>query len=528
MGKQRSRGKVYLVGAGPGDPKLLTLRGKECLEQADVVLYDYLANPALLSHAPDQAERMYVGRRGKGKYPAQDEINRVLIERAQEGKVVVRLKGGDPFLFGRGGEEAEVLASAGIEFEVVPGVTAAVAAPAYAGIPVTHRTLASTVTFVTGHEDPEKPTTALEWPRLASSHGTLVFLMGMKNLPAIVSNLMAEGRASTTPVAIIRWGTRASQQTVVGTLSDIVRKAVAANLEPPTVIVVGEVVRLRQQLNWFEQRPLFGKRVLMTRAKEQAAELATVLAGYGADPVEAPTIQIVPPADWTPIDQAIGAIGTYDWVIFTSMNGVTQFMTRLRAIGLDARCLAGRRLCCIGPRTAQELEKFGVKADVIPADYQAEGVLTTLRGQVLKNARVLIPRAEVARELLPDELRARGAQVDVVPVYRTIVPSGDGGGWRQQLVNREIHVVTFTSSSTVRNFVEMLGGGDVVKGLLKSVAIACIGPITAKTVEEYGLTVSIVAGENTVPALADAIAQYYGSRERVAAGTQERRQSSDM
>jgi len=517
---RRSKGKVYLVGAGPGDPKLLTLRGKECLEQADVVLYDYLANPALLSHAPDQVERVYVGRRGKGKYPVQDEINRVLIERAREGKVVVRLKGGDPFVFGRGGEEAEVLASAGIEFEVVPGVTAAVAAPAYAGIPVTHRTLASTMTIVTGHEDPDKPTTGLEWPKLATSHGTLVFLMGMKNLPGIVTNLMAEGRAPTTPVAIIRWGTRASQQTVVGTLADIVGKAEAANMEPPSVIVVGEVVRLRSQLNWFEQRPLFGKRVLMTRAKEQAAELATLLAAYGADPVEAPTIRIMPPADWSAVDRAIGAIGTYDWVIFTSVNGVAQFMTRLCASGLDVRCLAGRRVCCIGPRTAQELAKFGVKADAVPVDYQAEGILMMLGAQDLKKARVLIPRAAVARELLPDELRARGAQVDVVPVYRTLTPDGDGEGWRRQLMDRQIHVVTFTSSSTVRNFVGMLGGVDAVKVLLQSIVIACIGPITAKTVEEYGMPVSIVPGENTIPALVDAIALYYGSREQIAAGTQ--------
>jgi uroporphyrinogen III methyltransferase/synthase len=518
MTVRRSKGKVYLVGAGPGDPKLLTLRGKECLEQADVVLYDYLANPALLSHAPDQSERLYVGRRGKGKYPAQDEINRVLIERAQEGKVVVRLKGGDPFVFGRGGEEAEVLASAGIEFEVVPGVTAAIAAPAYAGIPVTHRTLASTMTIVTGHEDPDKHTTALEWPKLASSHGTLVFLMGMKNLPAIVTNLMVEGRASTTPVAIIRWGTRASQQTVVGTLADIVGKAEAAKMEPPTVIVVGEVVRLRPQLNWFEQRPLFGKRVLMTRAKEQAAELANMLAAYGAEPVEAPTITIVPPADWSPADRAIGAIGAYDWVIFTSVNGVARFMSRLFASGLDARSLAGRRVCCIGPRTAQDLEKFGVKADVIPAEYQAEGILTTLGGEDLKKARVLIPRAETARELLPDELRARGAHVDVVSVYRTLVPGEDAEGWRRQLVARQIHVVTFTSSSTVRNFVEMLGGVDAAKACMKPVVIACIGPITAKTVEEYGLTVSIVPGENTIAAMVAAIAQRYGSREQVAAG----------
>jgi uroporphyrinogen III methyltransferase/synthase len=518
MTVRRSKGKVYLVGAGPGDPKLLTLRGKECLEQAEVVLYDYLANPVLLSHAPDRAERVYVGRRGKGKYPPQDEINRRLIEGARAGKIVVRLKGGDPFLFGRGGEEAEVLASAGIEFEVVPGVTAALAAPAYAGIPATHRTMASLLTIVTGHEDPDKPAPELEWAKLAGSRGTLVFLMGMKNLPAIVAKLMAEGRASTTPVAIIRWGTRASQRTVIGTLADIVEKAEAAKLEPPTVIVVGEVVKLREQLNWFEQRPLFGKRVLMTRATEQAGELAELLAGYGAEPIEAPTIQIVPPVEWAPVDRAIDAIGTYGWVIFTSVNGVARFMARLIARGKDARSLAGCRLCCIGPRTGQELEKFGLKADAIPAEYQAEGVLAMLGSQDLRNARVLIPRAEVARELLPGALRARGAHVDVVPVYRTIVPGGEGTEWRRQLAEGQIHTVTFTSSSTVRNFAEMSGGTDRMKALLQGVVIACIGPITAKTAEEHGLTVSIMPAENTIPALAEAIARQYGSRESVAAG----------
>ncbi|MBH0189489.1 MAG: uroporphyrinogen-III C-methyltransferase [Nitrospira sp.] len=458
MTAPRLNGKVYLVGAGPGDPKLLTLRGKECLEQADVVLYDYLANPAILTHVSDQAERLYVGRRGKGKYPAQDEINRLLIERAQEGKTVVRLKGGDPFVFGRGGEEAEVLASAGIEFEVVPGVTAAVAAPAYAGIPVTHRTLASTVTFVTGHEDPDKPSTGVEWPRLATSHGTLVFLMGMKNLPAIVANLTAEGRSSTTPAAVIRWGTRAAQQTVVGTLADIVGKTEAAKMEPPTVIVVGDVVRLREQLNWFERRPLFGKRVLMTRAKEQAAELADLLAAYGAEPVEAPTIRIVPPEDWTAVDRAI-----------SSISSATQWA------------------------------RFSICA-----------------------SRFSFSRfSSSARELLPDDVRARGAHVDVVTVYRTITPSEDRAEWCRQLSDRQIHVVTFTSSSTVRNFVTMLGGVERVRPLLQSVLVACIGPITARTAEEFGLTVSIVPEENTIPALVDAIVRHYdaGRRKQVMAGT---------
>ncbi len=508
---KQTSGKVYLVGAGPGDPGLLTVRGKECLEQADVVLYDYLANPALLSYAPDQAERLYVGRRGKGAYPEQESINQLLIERARAQKVVVRLKGGDPFVFGRGGEEAEALAAAGIEFEVVPGVTAAVAVPAYAGIPVTHRTLASTLTIVTGHEDPGKPSTTLDWSRLANSHGTLVFLMGMKNLSMITTRLISEGLAPSTPVAITRWGTRVSQHTVVGTLADIVHKADAAQLEPPTVIVVGEVVRLRPTLNWFERRPL-------TRAKEQAGELATLLTSHGAEAVEAPTIKIVPPIEWAPVDHAISAIGTYTWIIFTSVNGVDRFMTRLWAKGLDSRCLAGRRLCCIGPRTAQELEKFGVKADLIPADYQAEGVLESLVQQDLKEVRFLIPRAEVAREILPEELRAHGAHVDVVPVYRTVTPTQDDAEWRQQLMDHRIHVVTFTSSSTVKNFMAMLGGIDTVRPLLQSVTVACIGPITARTAAEYGLTVSIMPKENTIHALVDAIARHFQHRKPVATG----------
>jgi uroporphyrinogen III methyltransferase/synthase len=343
--------------------------------------------------------------------------------------------------------------------------------------------------------------------------------MGMKNLSAIVANLLQEGRPATTPVAIIRWGTRAAQQTIVGSLADIVQRAEAAKLEPPTVIVVGDVVRLRPQLNWFERRPLFGKRVLVTRAKEQAAEFTTLLAAYGAEPVEAPTIRIVPPADWTLVDRAMDDLPSYQWIIFTSLNGVACFMGRLFARGLDARRLAGRTVCCIGPRTAQELERFGVKADVIPEQYQAEGVVAAFEGHKIAGARMLVPRAEVARELLPEELRSRGAQVDVVPVYRTVVPEGDIAAWRDLLVQRRIHAAAFTSSSTMRNCIALLGGAETARELLKPVAIACIGPVTAKTAEEYGLTVSIQARENTVPALADAIAEYYGSRQHVMVGT---------
>lgn len=519
MTTPRKSGKVYLVGAGPGDPGLLTLKGKECLEQADVVLYDYLANPVLLQYAPVMAQRLYIGRRGRGQYQDQADINRLLIERAKEGNVVVRLKGGDPFVFGRGGEEAEAMAAAGVEFEVVSGVTAAVAVPAYAGIPVTHRTLASTVTFVTGHEDPTKPETLLEWPKLANVSGTLVFMMGMKNLPSIVAHLLAEGRSPDQPVAAIRWGTKADQQTIVGTLADIVEKTEAAQLEPPTVIVVGEVVRLRGQLNWFETKPLFGKRIVLTRAQEQAREFSQLLAAYGAEPVEVPTIQIVPPASWQALDDAITRLGTYQWLIFTSVNGVGPFMDRLHVAGKDARALANLRICAIGPRTAQELKTYGLTADLVPAEFQAEGVIASLAQVGISGSRVLIPRAEVAREILPEQLRELGGVVDVIPVYRTIIPTVDVASLTQQLQDGLVAALTFTSSSTVRNFVELFGGQATVTRLVAQVAIACIGPITARTAEEHGLTVTIMPAENTVPALAEAIVKHFSEGARVAVST---------
>jgi len=503
------RGIVYLVGAGPGDPGLLTVKGKECLEQADVVLYDYLANPALLDYAPVHAERVYVGRRGRGQYQDQTEINRLLIDRAQAGQVVVRLKGGDPFVFGRGGEEAEAVAAAGVPFEVVPGVTAAVAVPAYAGIPVTHRTLASTMTVVTGHEDPSKGTTVIDWPKLAATSGTLVFMMGMKTLPMIVSRLLDDGRPADTPVAAVRWGTKPEQRTVIGTLRDIVAKTAEAALEPPTVIIVGEVVKLREQLNWFEKRPLFGKRIVLTRAREQAGEFARLLAAYGAEPVSAPTIKTVPPPSWEALDQAIARLSSYSWLIFTSVNGIAPFMERLKRVRKDARALAHLRIGAIGPRTADELGRYGLTADLIPSEYQAEGMVAAMSQHKLTGAKVLIPRAEVARELLPEQLRAQGAMVDVVPVYRTVLPESDLSRLKEQIQAGAIDVITFTSSSTVSNFVELLGGAGEARRLGTKTTIACIGPITAKTAEEYGLPVAIVPGENTVPALAQAIVRYY-------------------
>jgi uroporphyrinogen III methyltransferase/synthase len=498
-------GRVFLVGAGPGDAKLLTLRGKECLEQADVVLYDHLANPELLKYAPSHAERIYVGRKGRGAYRDQAEIHALLVTQAQAGKCVVRLKGGDPFVFGRGGEEAEVVADAGIPFEVVPGVTAAVAVPAYAGIPITHRTLASTAAFVTGHEDPSKPSSAMEWPRLASAEGTLVFLMGMKNLPQIVDRLIQEGKPPSTPVALIRWGTYARQRTIVGMLSDIVTKASKADMSPPTVIVVGEVVRLRDRLNWYESRPLFGKGILVTRPRDQAPVLSNLLAAQGAEPVECPTLEIHPPDNWTPVDEAIDALSMYDWIIFTSVNGVQSFMGRLWFHQKDVRSLAGLRVCCIGPRTQEEAVRWGVGADLVPKNFQAEGILESMGGLGVKGQRILIPRAKVAREILPDQLEAMGATVRVVHVYQAVSPAVEIAPIRDRLRNKEIHYLTFTSSSIVRNFCQLFDNRQELQELTRNITVAVIGPITAQTVQEEGLSVDVVALENTVPALVDAI-----------------------
>jgi len=508
------KGRVYLVGAGPGDMKLLTLRGKECLEQADVVLYDHLANPDILKFAPEQAELIYVGRKGRGAYRAQEEIHALLIGKAKEGKCVVRLKGGDPFVFGRGGEEAEVVADAGLPFEIVPGVTAAIAVPAYAGIPVTHRTLASTVAFVTGHEDPGKQTSAIDWPRLASAGGTLVFLMGTVNLPQIVTRLLEEGKSLSTPVAVVRWGTYAHQKTVIGDLGTIVEKVAQAALSPPTVIVVGEVVRLRPRLNWWESRPLFGKRVLVTRPRDQAPALSSLLVAQGAETVECPTLEIHPPDSWELVDEAIASLATYDWVIFTSVNGVQWFMERLGFHEKDVRSLAGAKVCCIGPRTQEAAARRGLIADLVPKDYQAEGILESMGTLDVKGKKILIPRATVAREILPDQLVAMGAMVHVVHVYQAMTPNVTRSPLWDRVRKQDFHYLTFTSSSTVRNFCELFPDRQELYKLTQHATVACIGPITAKTVEAEGLTADVVAATNTVPALVEAILAHAGQSSR--------------
>ncbi|MCL4441304.1 MAG: uroporphyrinogen-III C-methyltransferase, partial [Firmicutes bacterium] len=392
-----TKGFVYLVGAGPGDPGLITVKGLNCIRKADVLVYDRLASPRLLTYARPEAERIYVGKSPDRHAMVQEEINQLLVDKAKEGKVVTRLKGGDPFVFGRGGEEAELLVENHIPFEVVSGITSAISVPAYAGIPVTHRGYTSTLAIITGNEDPSKDDSSIAWDKIATGAGTLVFLMGMGNLPGICARLMEFGRPPETPVALIRWGTRPEQRTITGTLENIHQRATEANFKNPAVIVVGEVVKLRDKLAWFENRPLFGRRVIVTRSREQASVLSSAIEALGGEAWEFPTIQIAPPEDFTPLDKAITDVRSYRWIIFTSVNGVKMFFDRMRENKKDIRDLSDVRLCAIGPRTKEELEMRGLMVDYVPGEYRAEEIVEGLRGKVLPGDRVLLPRADIAR-----------------------------------------------------------------------------------------------------------------------------------
>ena len=502
------KGRVFLVGAGPGDPELLTLKGRRCIETADVLIYDYLASPALLAFAPPDCESIYVGKKGGDHTLSQDGINALIVAKALEGKTVARLKGGDPFIFGRGGEEAEVLVAAGVPFEVVPGVSSAIAAPAYAGIPLTHRDFTSTLAFITGHEDPTKASSAIDWSALARGIGTLVFLMGVKNLENIVHRLKAHGRPGDTPVALVRWGTTPGQQTVTGTLDDIVEITRKAGIKAPAIIVVGKVVGLRQTLKWFERRPLLGKRILVTRARAQASDLVHKLGDLGADCIEAPTIEVVPIEDQTVIDQAIQTLNRYHWLIFTSVNGVDAFFARLEACGRDCRALGHLKTATIGPATAARLKDYGLLTDVLPQTYQAESVVAAFAGKDLKGKQVLLPRAREARSVLPLELREMGAVVDDIAVYQTRAVTDCGQAIQDQLQQGAIDMVTFTSSSTVRNFVALLPA-DRLGQMLAEVKIASIGPITTDTIRSYDLPVHLTADTFTIDGLCQAIVDHY-------------------
>ena len=509
---QMRDGKVYLVGAGPGDPGLLTLKAKECIAGAEVVVYDYLANPVFLQHANEQAELIYVGKKGGAPSKSQQEINELIISKARQGLRVVRLKGGDPFIFGRGGEEAQDLVAAGVAFEVIPGVTSAIAVPAYAGIPLTHRDYTATVAFVTGHEDPTKTESNIAWDKLATGVGTLVFLMGMGNLPTIVERLIAHGRAPDTPAAVIHRGTTPEQKTVVGRLDEIVVKVQEAQLQAPSVILVGQVAALRSELNWFEAAPLFGKRIVVTRARAQASRFLTRLAELGAECIEFPTIEIASPESWQALDDAIQDLNRFNWLLFTSVNGVEHFFQRLEHLQKDARDLKGLQIGTIGPETAQAVQARGVKPDFVPTEYRAEAIVEQFKKWDVKGMRILLPRAARAREILPSELEKMGAEVHVVPAYQTVIPRHDAGRLKALLAEGRIDIVTFTSSSTVANFVDMLGvEKESLSELMSRVVVACIGPVTAETARTIGFSVAITPAAYTIEALTESIVQYFGS-----------------
>jgi len=501
-------GKAYLVGAGPGDPDLITVKGMECLRMADVIIYDHLASSKLLKHARRDAETLYVGKEQGAHTLPQDQMNELIVQKAMEGHTVVRLKGGHPFIFGRGGEEAEALAKAGVSFEIVPGITSAIAAPSYAGIPLTDRRYTASVGIVTGHEDPTKPHSTVDWSKLATGVGTLVILMGMKNLPKIAEKLIVAGRDPKTPVALVRWGTTPKQTTLVGTLETIVAKAQAAKLTPPVAIVVGEVVRLRDTLNWFEKKPLFGKTVVVTRTREQASDLVSNLSALGAECLEFPTIRVVPPQDWAPLDSAIDRIDTYDWLVLTSVNGVSFFFDRLYESGQDVRALKDIRTATIGPATAKRLRDFGLNSDIVPQTFRAESIIEAFKDEDMGAKRVLLPRAKEARPILPVEVRKMGATVDEVPAYQTELVRDNVDELIGLLEKGAIDIVTFTSSSTVRNFKAGLPP-ERFEPLMGGVRTASIGPITSDTARELGFNVDMEATEYTIPGLCQAILGYY-------------------
>ena len=504
MGAVPILGKVYIIGAGPCDPGLITVKGLRCLQEAEVIIYDHLVSDDIIRMANESARLIYAGKKGGAHTLPQDEINRLLVEEARQGNIVARVKGGDPFIFGRGGEEAEVLARAGVPFEVVPGVTSAIAVPAYAGIPLTHRGYTSTLAFVTGHEDPNKEESDVDWNTL-SGIGTLVFLMGVKNLPKITENLIRHGKGADTPAALIRRGTTEDQETLTGTLRDIVQKAEKNRFSPPAILVVGDVVRLRDELNWFEAKPLFGKGVVITRPEVQAEGFAALLQAQGARVIHFPTIAIVSPDHYDDLDRAIGQISSYRWIIFTSANGVNFFVHRLKALGKDIRDLKGIRICTIGPATAAKIEEWGIPVDLVPDDFISEGVVTAFRKMDIKDVRILLPRAETARDVIPEGLADLGGIVDVVTVYRTVNSGKKKSDLYPLIKEGKVHVIAFTSPSTVTHFMEIMGTDFALPPQVK---IACIGPVTAAAVKKAGLNVDILQERYTVPGLVEAMVEY--------------------
>ncbi len=504
-------GKVYLIGAGPGDPKLITVKGMEALRSADAVVYDRLASPRLLQFAKLGAEKIFVGKLPDKHMLKQEEINELLADLAMQGKVVARLKGGDPSVFGRVGEEAELLAERGIPFELVPGITSAIAVPAYAGIPVTHRDFTSSFSIVTGHEYPNKTYNKVNWPNLAQASGTLVFLMGVANLENICNELVNGGKSDDTPVALIRWGTWMEQETLVGTLRTIVDQAKQAEFRSPAVIIVGEVVRLRDKIAWFEKRPLFGRRILVTRSRTQSSEMTEGIERMGGEAVELPVIRIQEVSDAgerEAFDRALQRAGEYDWIVFTSPNGVDYTLRRMAELRVDIRKLGKARIVAVGPKTEETLAARGLLAEVLPAGkFRAEELPGLLQPLVQPGELVLLPRGNLADETLPDSLRKLGLRTVEAIAYENVPEMDLSAEGLELLLNGSVDTVTFTSSSTVVNLIALLRhqGVERPQELLAGLNIACIGPVTAKAAEQAGLQVTAMAEQATIASLLECL-----------------------
>jgi uroporphyrinogen III methyltransferase / synthase len=510
-GKKQKRGRVFLVGAGPGAFDLITIRGADALGRADVVIYDSLVSPELMRLAPARAELIYAGKRGGSeKSIEQPELNAMLIEYARKGRVVVRLKGGDPFIFGRGGEEAEALARAHVDFEVVPGVTSAIAGPAFAGVPLTYRGHGSFVAFVTGHEDESKTATStVPWEELVAAArcgGTIVILMATARMRATLDRMRAAGLPAETPAVAVHWATTAAQKTVSATLATLADASSREGIGAPAVIVVGELAGLREHLKWVERMPLFGRTIVVTRSRAAASEFATALRRLGAEVVEFPTIETALPSSYAALDRAIKRIDSFDWIIFTSATGVESFIERLKSRGGDIRDLGHASIAAIGPATAARLADYALRVTAMPDEYRAEQIVSAIGIKQIRGKRFLIPRAEVAREALPEILRDKGArEVVVAPAYRTVKPkSAQIERMRELIASGAIDLVTFTSSSTVTNFCEFIGASAT------RVKAAAIGPITAATAEERGFEVVVRPRRYTIEGMVERIADYYG------------------
>ena len=496
-------GICYLVGAGPGDLGLVTLRAKECIERADVLIYDALSSPELLQWTKAGCEKIHVGKRAKEHTLPQDQINALIVAKTKAGQSVVRLKGGDPMIFGRGGEEAAELAAAGVPFEIVPGISSAIAGPAYAGIPVTHRDHNTQLTIFTGHEDPTKGYSSIDFAQLATTPGTKVFLMGVSRLREITGALVANGAAPATPIALTRWATTGAQKTIVGTLADIADIAERENFSAPAVAVIGDVVKERAKINWFEKRPLFGKRIVVTRTREQASDLSKALRDLGADVIELPTIRIEHPADKQGFAELVTHAHEYDWLVFTSPNGVQRFFDAFFACYPDARSLGNPRIAAIGNGTANKIREYRFAVDLLPQQFVAEGLLEAFKKESVENLTILWVKAEESRDVIYDGLTAMGAIVDECIAYRTVPETADPTGARARLAEHGADLITFTSGSTVDHFFQL--GLEWPVGCVAG----SIGPVTSATLRQHGHPPAFEAKPHDIPGLTAAIVRYF-------------------